>query len=197
MSMQLRYDDLHLAHWEMVMSILKRLLVAVALLVGVLVAVGFVLPASTHVERSITIARPPAEVFAVLNSYQRFNAWSPWYGRDPKTVYTFEGPAQGVGAGMRWSSEQSDVGKGRQTIIASVPNQTVGTRLEFEGQNDAIATFTLTAEGDGTRVVWAFDTEHGNSPIARWFGLMLDRWVGGDFAQGLAKLKVVLESGEG
>ena len=76
-------------------------------------------------------------------------------------------------------------------------NQTVGTRLEFEGQDEAIATFTLAAEGEGTRVVWAFDTQHGNSLIARGFGLMLDRWIGGDFAQGLTKLKVLLESGEG
>ena len=54
-------------------------------------------------------------------------------------------------------------------------NHTVGTRLEFEGQNEAIATFTLAAEGEGTRVVWAFDTKHGNSLVARVFGLMLDR----------------------
>ena len=99
---QLRYDDIRLTPWGIIKPILKRLLVAFALLVGVLFAVGFVLPASTHVERSITIACPPAEVFAMLNSYQRFNAWSPWHGRDPKTVYTFEGPAEGVGAGMRW-----------------------------------------------------------------------------------------------
>ena len=176
------------------MSILKRLLIALLLLVGVVIAGGFALPASTHVERSVSIARPPAEVFAMLNSYRRFNEWSPWHGLDPKTAYTYEGPAEGVGAGMRWSSEQSNVGKGRQTIIASVANESVGTRLEFEGQNDALATFTLTAERDGTRVVWSFDTEHGRNPVSRWFGLMLDRWVGGDFARGLAKLKTVLEN---
>ncbi len=176
------------------MSILKRLLVALLLFAGAVVVAGFALPASTHVERSIRIARPPAEVFAMLNSYRRFNAWSPWHGRDPKTVYAYEGPTDGVGAGMRWSSEQSDVGKGRQTIIESVPNDKVTTRLEFEGQSDAIATFTLTSESDGTRVVWSFDTDHGKNPVSRWFGLMLDRWVGGDFAQGLAKLKALLES---
>jgi uncharacterized protein YndB with AHSA1/START domain len=178
------------------MSFLKRLLVALVLIVGAVIAGGFVLPSSTNVERSVVIARPPAEVFAVLNSYRRFNEWSPWHGRDPRTEYSFEGPETGLGAGMRWSSEQSDVGKGRQTIIESVPNEKVATRLEFEGQGDAIATFTLTAEGDGTRIVWAFDTDHGKNPISRWFGLMLDRWVGGDFAQGLAKLKTVMESGK-
>lgn len=175
------------------MSVLKRLLLVVVGLVTVVIVGGFVLPASTHVERSTTIARPPAEVFAMLNSFRRFNEWSPWHGRDPKTVYTFEGPAEGVGAGMRWSSEHSDVGKGRQAIVESVPDTKVAARLEFEGQGDAIVTFSITAEGDGVRVVWAFDTEHGNNPISRWFGLMLDRWVGGDYAQGLAKLKTVME----
>lgn len=151
------------------MSILKRLLAAVVLLAGILTASGFVLPAITHVERSITIARPPVEVFALLNSCRRFNAWSSWHGRDPKTACTFEGPDERVGAGMRRSSGQSDVGKGRQTIIESVPNQTVGTRLEFKGQNDATAVFTLIAERGGTRVVCAFDIGHGGNPVARWF----------------------------
>jgi uncharacterized protein YndB with AHSA1/START domain len=176
------------------MSVLKRLLVGIVVLVVALIAAGFALPGSTHVERSIEIARPPGEVFAVLNSYRRFNEWSPWHGLDPKTVYTYEGPAEGVGASMRWSSEQSDVGKGRQTITESVPDKKIGSLLEFEGQDDAIAIYTLTPEGAGTRVVWSFDTDHGRNPVSRWFGLMLDRWVGGDFARGLAKLKTVLES---
>ena len=179
------------------MSILKRLLLVLLLIVGAVIVGGFLLPASTHVERSVSIARPPAEVFAMLNSYRRFNEWSPWHGLDPNTTYVYEGPAEGVGAGMRWSSEQSNVGKGRRTIVESEADEKGGTRLESEGQNDALATFTLSAEGDGTRVVWSFETEHGKNPISRGFGLMLDRWVGGDFARGLEKLKLVLESGNG
>lgn len=176
------------------MSVLKALLAVVLLLVATLLAAAFLLPSSTHVERTITIARPPAEVFTMLNSYRRFNEWSPWHARDPGTVYDYEGPAEGVGAGMGWSSEQSDVGKGRQTIVESVPNEKIVTRLEFEGQGDAVATFTLAPVDAGTRVVWALDTEHGHNPISRGFGLMLDRWVGADYEQGLAKLKTVMES---
>jgi uncharacterized protein YndB with AHSA1/START domain len=175
------------------MSLFKTLAVTVLTLVGGLLVGGFFLPASSHVERTITIARPPGEVHAMLDSWRRFNEWSPWHGRDPATVYVYEGPERGVGASMRWSSEQSDVGKGRQTIIESEPGRRVVTRLEFEGQGDAIASFSLTPEGEGTRVVWGFDTEHGMNPISRWFGLMLDRWVGADFAQGLGKLKTVME----
>ncbi len=177
------------------MKILKRLLQILVVLALVIVGGGFLLPASTHVERSVDIARPPAEVYAMLNSYRRFNEWSPWHGRDPKTAYTYEGPDAGVGASLRWASEQSDVGKGRQTITATEPDRKVVSRLEFEGQSDAVATFTLAPTGDGTHVIWGFDAEHGNNVVSRWFGLMFDRWIGPDYAQGLAKLKTVMEQG--
>lgn len=176
------------------MSLLKKLLAVLFLLAGIVVVGGFVLPSQTHVERSTRIARSPGEVHAMLNSWRRFNEWSPWHGRDPKTLYTYAGPADGVGASMKWSSEQSDVGKGRQTIVESVPDYKVVSKLEFEGQGDAIAAFVLLPEGGGTRVTWAFDTDHGNDIMGRWFGLMFDRWIGPDYEQGLAKLKAVLEA---
>jgi uncharacterized protein YndB with AHSA1/START domain len=175
------------------MNLLKRLLKALLVLVVVFCAGGFLLPATTRVEREITIARPPADVFAMVDSFRRFNEWSPWHGRDPKTVYTYEGPERGVGASMRWSSEQSDVGKGRQTILESMPDQRVRIRLEFEGQGDAIATIALTPAGDGTRVVWDFEAAHGMNPVSRWFGLLFDRMIGPDYEQGLAQLKTALE----
>ena len=176
------------------MSVLKKLLVVLLLLAGVVIVGGFVLPSKTHVERSTVIARAPGDIHAMLNSWRRFNEWSPWQGRDPKTIYTYEGPESGVGASMRWSSEQADVGKGRQTILESVPAQKLASKLEFEGQGDAIATFVLVPDGTGTRVTWSFDADHGNDIIARWFGLMFDRWIGPDYEQGLAKLKTVLET---
>jgi carbon monoxide dehydrogenase subunit G len=176
------------------MSILKWLLGVLLALVVLFVGIGLLLPASTHVERSITIAKPPAEVFAMLNSYERFNLWSPWFERDPQAAYTYEGPASGVGASMRWVSEKRDVGSGRQTITESVPSEKVAIKLEFEGQGDAKAAYLLTPEGGGTKVVWAFDTEHGYNPLSRWFGLMFDSMIGPDYEKGLAKLKTVMES---
>jgi len=80
------------------MRLIKGLIVFLVLLVAVLIGVAFVLPASAHVERSITIARPAAQVFAVVNSYRRFNEWSPWAAKDPSAHYTVSGPVAGVGA---------------------------------------------------------------------------------------------------
>ncbi len=51
----------------------------------------------------------------------------------------------------------------------------------------------MAAEGEGTRVTWAFDTEHGMNPFKRWLGLLFDRMIGADYEKGLAKLKAMEE----
>jgi len=44
-------------------------------------------------------------------------------------------------------------------------------------------------------VKWGFATDMGMNPIARWMGLMMDRWVGADYQKGLARLKDLVEAG--
>ena len=138
--------------------------------------------------------RPPAEVFATLNSFQRFNEWWPWFDLDPNAKYTYSGPIAGVGAKMAWVGN-SAVGRGSQEIIESVPGDRIVNALDFGG-SQAMAGYRLTAEGSGTRVSWSMDSAHGYNPVNRWFGaLLLDSVVGKDYEKGLAKLKAVLESG--
>lgn len=177
------------------MKLLKWAL-GVLVLFGVLFVAGsLLLPARSHVERSISIQRPPADVFRALDSFQRFNEWSPWFAADPQAQYRFEGPAAGVGARMAWSGNRA-VGSGSQRIIESQPPRRIVVALEFDG-HASTATYTLVPEGDGgTRLTWAFDAEHGFDPFARWFGLLFDRMIGGDYARGLAQLKAVLEKPE-
>lgn len=172
-------------------ALFKGLLYLVVVLAVAFVVGGFLLPASSHVERSISIARPPGEVHALLDSYKRFNEWSPWYDLEPGANYSYSGPESGVGASMAWQGEK--VGKGSQRITESVPQLKVVNALDFDG-TQAVGTFTLKGEGDGTRVTWALDSEHGNNLVSRWFGLLLDGMVGKDYDKGLAKLKSVLES---
>lgn len=175
------------------MKLLKWLL-AVLVILGVLVAGGLLLPASSHLERSVIIERPPAEVFATLNSFQRFNEWSPWFGLDPDAKYSYSGPAAGVGAKMVWVGN-SAIGSGSQEIIESTPDDRIVNALDFGG-SQATASYRLVAEGGGTRVTWSMDSAHGYNPVNRWFGvLLLDSVVGQDYEKGLAKLKAVLESG--
>lgn len=176
------------------MQILKKLLIAILVLVAALVIVGLFLPSTAHLERSTVISAPQSTVFALVNGYARFNEWSPWAGIDPETRYTHQGPAQGVGARQEWQSDHRDVGSGSQEITSSDPYNRVETALDFGPQGTAQAFFDLSPEGDDTKIVWGFDTSFGYNLIGRYFGLLFDRTLGANYEQGLANLKQLAES---
>lgn len=166
----------------------------VVLIVGAVV-VGYLLPGSARIERSVVVERPPATVFAVLNGFRHLPDWSPWVTLDPSMTSTLSGPIAGVGARYAWSSEQGAVGSGSQEIIESVPTERVVLRLEFSGMDSQnTARFELQPEGAGTQVRWTLESEFGASLLGRWFGLMLDRMVGADYERGLAQLKTYVET---
>ena len=149
-------------------------------------------PAEGHVEKSIVINAAPAVVYQELNAFKSFRSWSPWAKMDPAATYTFEGPESGVGAKMNWDGK--DVGKGSQWIEESVENQKIKCGLAFEGYDGkASATFILSPEGNGTKVVWTYDgTNEGLTGKAMWMvmGSMLD----GQYEQGLGDMKKYVES---
>ncbi len=176
------------------MKLLKYAALSGGGLMVLLGVIGLFLPYAQHVERQITIDAPAAAVFPYANDYRKFNEWSPWAKLDPNTHYTFSGEKSGVGAIMAWSSEHQHVGKGSQEILESRLDTLVKTRLDFGFGEPATATFNLDEADGKTTVIWAFDTYMGNT-ISRYFGLMLDNWVGASYEQGLFDLKSLVESG--
>ncbi|HOP21120.1 MAG TPA: SRPBCC family protein, partial [Amphiplicatus sp.] len=57
---------------------LGRILIGLAAIFAIVIALGFVLPDKTHVERSIVINAPQEEVFALVSDFNEWSAWSPW-----------------------------------------------------------------------------------------------------------------------
>ncbi len=164
------------------------------LLVLLVLAIAYILPGDVRVERETVIEAAPAEVFNLVNSFEGFNQWSPWYERDPNGDYRIDGPATGVGAKMSWASDNPKVGAGSQEIIESVQDKLVRTKLDFGDMGVANASFEIEPEGQHTRLVWGFDTQLGLNPVKRYFGLMFDSMIGPDYEQGLAKLKGLAEA---
>lgn len=177
------------------MRILKRLLVGLVIVVLALVVIAYLLPREVTVARSVTIDAPAEEVFPHVNSMQKTEAWSPWLERDPDVKLSYDGPEMGVGNTLVWESENPQVGTGRQTITASAENARVDTDLDFGPMGTANAWFILDPAGEATEVTWGFRSDMGMNPVARWMGLMMDRWVGGDYERGLQNLKAVVEAG--
>lgn len=176
------------------MKVLKWLLIVIAVVVVAVLGIGFVLPDTAHVERSVVVNAKPATVYTVLNGFRQFNKWSPWASLDPATQYVFEGPVIGVGAKQSWRSTDPGVGAGSQEILEAVPFERIVVKLVFEGlDSDNLATYTLTPAGEGTQVVWSYDAVFHGNLMSRYFGLMLDRMIGPDYERGLASLKTLVE----
>ena len=179
---------------------MKKVGIVFLLLIAVFVVTGYSLPRQVHVERSVTVERPASMMFEILNGYRHFNEWSPWAKRDPNALFTISGPDSGVGARMSWSGDPQLVGSGWQEIVASKPFEQIDIKLDFDAQGIADTGFKLIAQGDETTITWFFDSDltegvnNLDSFLARYFGLLFDRWVGGDYEQGLANLKAYAES---
>lgn len=176
------------------MAVLKRVVVGLVTLIVLLLVIGFLLPRQVHIERSIVINAPQAELFEALNSFKRFNEFSAWAALDPNTQYSYEGPESSVGARMSWVSSDPELGSGTNEIVESRAPDLIRTRLNFGGQA-AEATFTFVPADGATRVTWGFDGDLGNNPIMRFVGLMFDKWIGSDYEKGLARMKQVMEQG--
>lgn len=177
------------------MRVLKWILGIVVILAVVVVAGGYMLPREVIVARSVEINASPDVVFPHVNSLKATEAWSPWLGIDPDVQTSFTGPEAGVGAKLEWASVHPQVGSGRQEIIKSVANERVETALDFGDMGLAKAEFLLAPQGSATEVTWTLNTDMGPGPVGRWFGLMMDSWVGADYETGLQNLKTLVESG--
>lgn len=176
------------------MQLLKWMAIGVGGLILALCGLGFFLPDASHAERSIVIKAKPEVVFGVLNSFARFNDWSPWAKLDPNVSNTLSGPASGVGAKQAWAGNDQ-VGTGSQEIIESVPHERIVIKLVFgDFTSENRATYTLKPEGEGTQVTWAYDSLAGGNLLYRYFGMMADSMLGPDYERGLAQLKTLVET---
>ncbi len=177
------------------MKVLKRILLGLATIVVILAVISLFLPKDVTVERSITMRGEASDVFAYVNSLKNFNEWSPWALRDPDLEPVFTGPDEGVGAKMSWSSDVPGVGTGSQVIVESRTDEYVKVELDFGEEGNGIADFRILSEENRTRIVWGFETDLGYNPVARYMGLMFDAWIGDEYEIGLARLKLLVETG--
>ena len=168
-------------------------IVIVVLIAGVLILAA-TKPDTFRVQRAASIKAPPEKIFALINDFNRWGAWSPWEKKDPAMKRTFGATTTGKGAVYAWEGNK-DVGQGRMEIAESVPPSKVALNLDFVKPFEAhnLVEFTLERKGDATNVTWAMQ---GDTPyfakIIHVF-INMDKMVGKDFETGLANLKTAAE----
>ena len=170
-----------------ILTIIGAVLVA---LFVVITAVGYLLPASVAVTRSITVDAPPEAIYPLIaNLEEGWPQWSPW--NDPKYQIRYSGPKEGVGATSHWQ----DNGDNQLTITKADPR--TGAEYDLVMMNESFrmkSSLLCEPRGGGTQVVWKDDIDYSNHIYWRYFGLMVDGALGAQMDQGLANLKAKAEA---
>jgi uncharacterized protein YndB with AHSA1/START domain len=168
------------------------IIIAVSLL-GVL-GVAATKPDTLRVVRTTLVQAPPEKIFAFINDFRLWSAWSPYEARDPSMQRTYGNVTVGRGAVYEWSGDRN-VGQGRMEIIAADAPSRVAIKLDIvkpmEGHN--IVTFSLQTVGRDTEVTWAMDAPMPYMSRVMSVFINMDTMIGKDFEVGLAKLKAVSE----
>jgi uncharacterized protein YndB with AHSA1/START domain len=173
---------------------LKTIAIVVALLLAAVLLFAATKPDTFRVQRAASIKAPPEKLFALINDFNRWGAWSPWEKKDPAMKRSFGATTSGKGAVYAWEGNK-DVGQGRMEIAESVPPSKVAIKLDFAKPFEAhnLVEFTLEPRGDATDVTWAM---RGDTPyFAKIIHVFIDvdGMVGKDFESGLANLRDAAE----
>ena len=173
---------------------IKTIAIVFALLIAAILIYAATKPDSFRIERSTTIKAPSEKVFALINDYKQWEAWSPWEKIDPALKRTYSGAASGVGAIYEWSGNK-DIGQGRMEIVESTPSTKVSLKLDFITPFEAhnMVDFTLAQQGDTTTITQAM---YGPSPyMSKLMTIFfsMEKMVGGKYEEGLANIKAIAE----
>ncbi len=172
----------------------KKICLALAAIVAVVAAFVAMQPSDFHVERSLTISAPPSEVFAQVNDFHNWEAWSPWAKMDPDAKNSFEGPSSGTGAIFSWDGN-AEVGAGSMTIMESRPNELIRIKQDFVRPMAAVNTteFEFKGESDQTVVTWSMFGRKNFLCKGVCLFMSMDAMIGDNFEKGLAEIKAISE----
>jgi uncharacterized protein YndB with AHSA1/START domain len=176
-------------------GIVKKVLVALVLIIAVFAVVVAMQPSEFRVVRSATMAAPPSEPFAQVNDFHNWEKWSPWAKLDPAMKQTYEGAPAGTGAIYTWAGD-GNVGEGRMTLTESRPNELIRIKLEFLKPFAATnaTEFTFKPQGEQTVVTWSMAGRNNFVAKAAHLFMDMDKMVGGMFEQGLSQMKSIVEA---
>ena len=88
------------------MSLLKKLLLGLLVLVVAAVGSTFFMDDNFRVSHTQVVKATPEAVFNQINTIKNWNNWSYWNTLDPEMKTTYNDIPSGVGAGDSWTSEK-------------------------------------------------------------------------------------------
>lgn len=176
------------------LSTFVNILLIVLIILSAFVLISVFLPSKVSVERSMVMQASAERVFEQVNNLKKWPQWMPWIKLDPNMDLSYGNQTEGEGASYSWSSNKKNVGNGKLTIMESKPHRLIVNKIEFGGQRPGRGSWRFEEKDGKTKVTWRMDSDMGINPMNKFFGLMMDKMVGGSFESGLADIKQIVEA---
>ena len=173
------------------MHTLKATLIDLIVLAVILLIITILLPSGFIIEKTIEINAPPSKVFNLIYDLNQWSKWDPWVVEtmDHHTGYQIEKSQSGYC--LNWISYKGAVGRGKLTIIHSIPDSLIQTEIIFEKKIKCEGIFLISSHNNNTTIRLTIRGElHG---IKKWANLLMEQQIGGQFQQGFFKIKEICE----
>ncbi|MCA5005117.1 SRPBCC family protein [Sphingobacterium bovistauri] len=171
------------------MKILKNILIALLVLVGIVLIIAAILPKTFHAGNELVVNKNAHEVFEYVKQIKKQGEYDNWSRQDPDIEKQYTGEDGTVGFTYTWKSKK--VGNGKQVITKIEDGKRVEMDLFFDNAEEANKSFIAvdSIAPSQTKVTWEID---GKMPFPfNIFTLFYD--MNEDFKQGLLNLKNNLE----
>lgn len=172
----------------------KIISIVLVLAIAAVLILAATKPDAYTVSRNVLINAPADKLHAIINTPREFERWSPYSPKDLQMKNTYSGPASGVGARNDFAGN-SQVGAGSVEIVRSSAPSEVAMQLTmlkpFAAQNEVI--YSLVPQGSSTQVTWAMTAKQPYLAKIISVFINMDNMIGKDFADGLARLKALVE----
>lgn len=171
------------------MKILKKILLAILVLVGIVFIIAAISPKTFHAGSELIVDKNAHEVFAYVKQIKKQGEYDNWSRQDPDIEKQYIGEDGTVGFTYIWKSKK--VGNGKQVITKIEDGKRVEMDLFFDNSEEANKSF-IAVDSIGpakSKVTWEID---GKIPFP--FNILtLFYDMNEDFKQGLINLKKNVE----
>ncbi len=169
-------------------------ILAIAAVIGLVLAIAATRPDTHTIGRSVTIDAPAVAIFPHIIDLRRWEPWSPFEKKDPDIRRHFSGNDSGPGAIYDFDGGKN-VGTGRVTIVSATDPGAITLHLDMRKPMVAhnVVEFTLAPRGGSTEVTWKMHAQCSYAGKLIGLFLNMDRMIGDEFSKGLASLKALVE----
>jgi len=172
---------------------LKKILITLALVFGLLIIVGLFLSQHYDVSRTVTVRASKSRIHALCDDLTVWDSWAPWTKADKTIVTKLGDKTHGVGASQSW---KGDSGEGRLVFTKSDPNEGIAYDMVFVNGGKEVpakSAMLYKTNGDAVDVTWRIEGEMGMPVVGGYLALFAGSMIGPMFDTGLNGLKAQAE----